>query len=128
MEKLNKQIQNQFDIMCQTGKLFRVELTGQKVWDLYLQSFTKENDPIFRDPESSTHNCNHCKNFVRRYGNIVAVDEHFNIVTMFDVEAEEVRTKAERKAFEQKILGLIAEKQEDSLKGKSIEELEALLK
>ena len=27
MEKLNKQIQNQFDIMCQTGKLFRVEVT-----------------------------------------------------------------------------------------------------
>jgi hypothetical protein len=126
--------------MCQTGKLFRVELTGQQVWDLYLKSFTKENDPIFRDPESSTHNCNHCKNFVRRYGNVVAVDEHFNIVTMFDVEAdeeylasmkaesEELRTKAERKAFEQKILGLIAEKQEDSLKGKSIEELEAMLK
>ncbi len=42
-------------------------------------------------------------------------------------EAEEVRTKAERKAFEQKILGLIAEKQEDSLKGKSIEELTAML-
>ena len=28
MEKLNKQIQNQFDLMCQTGKLFRVELTA----------------------------------------------------------------------------------------------------
>jgi len=89
MEKLNKQIQNQFDIMCQTGKLFRVELTGNQVWDLYLKSFTKENDPIFRDPESSTHNCNHCKNFVRRYGNIVAVDENFSVISMFDIEADE---------------------------------------
>jgi hypothetical protein len=43
-------------------------------------------------------------------------------------EALELRTQADRKAFEQKILGLIAEKQEDSLKGKSIEELEAMLK
>ena len=42
-------------------------------------------------------------------------------------ETDELRTKAERKAFEQKILGLIAEKQEDSLKGKSIEELTAML-
>lgn len=89
MEKLNKKIQNQFDIMCQTGKLFRVEITGNEVWDLYLKSFTKENDPIFRDPESSTHNCNHCKNFIRRYGNIVAIDANFNIVTMFNVECEE---------------------------------------
>lgn len=42
-------------------------------------------------------------------------------------EAEADRTKMERKAFEQKILNLIAEKKEDSLKGKSIEELEAML-
>ncbi len=42
-------------------------------------------------------------------------------------EADEIKTKADRKAFEQKILGLIAEKQEDSLKGKSIEELTAML-
>lgn len=43
-------------------------------------------------------------------------------------EAEELRTKADRKAFEQKILLMIEEKKEDSLKGKSIEELEAMLK
>ena len=42
-------------------------------------------------------------------------------------ENEAIRTEADRKAFEQKILGLIAEKKEDSLKGKSIEELEAML-
>jgi hypothetical protein len=89
MEKLNKQIQNQFDIMCQTGKLFRVEMSGQQVWDLYLSSFKKEDDPVFRDPESSVHNCNHCKNFIRRYGNVVAIDENHNIITMFNVECEE---------------------------------------
>ena len=43
-------------------------------------------------------------------------------------EAEELRTKADRKAFEQKILLMIEEKKEDSVKGKSIEELEAMLK
>ena len=50
MEKLTKRIQSQFDIMCQTGKLFRVEISGQEIWELYLKSFEKENDPIFRDP------------------------------------------------------------------------------
>lgn len=43
-------------------------------------------------------------------------------------ENEAIRTTQDKKAFEQKILNLIAEKQEDSLKGKTIEELEALLK
>ncbi len=43
-------------------------------------------------------------------------------------EAEESRTKLEKKAFEQKILNLIADKQEESLKGKTIEELEAMIR
>jgi hypothetical protein len=41
--------------------------------------------------------------------------------------AEDLKEKADKKVFEQKILGLIAEKQEDSLRGKSIEELQAML-
>lgn len=89
MKQFSKQVQDRFAQMSQTGKLFRVELTGQQIWDLYLSSFSKENDPVFRDPNSTTHNCNHCKNFIRRYGNIVSVDEFYNVATMFDVDADE---------------------------------------
>lgn len=85
----NKLLQQQFNEMCKSGKLFRSSLFGQEVWDLYLKSFTKENDPIFRDPNSTSHNCNNCKNFIRRYGNIVSIDENYNIVTIFDVECGE---------------------------------------
>ncbi len=87
MEKFNKKINLQFEKMCQTGKLFRVSMTGQEVFDLYLKSF--EDDPMFRDPESSTHNCNLCKNFIRRYGNVVSVDANYKIMSMFDIDAEE---------------------------------------
>ena len=86
MTEFVKLIQAQFDKMCATGKLFRSSLTGQQVWDLYLKSFAKEDDPIFRDPESSTHNCNFCKNIIRRYGNIVAIDADNNVISMFDGE------------------------------------------
>lgn len=89
MLKFNRQIQTKFAQMSGTGKLFRVELTGQQVWDLYLNSFPEEQNPVFRDPGSSVHNCNHCKNFIRRYGNIVSVDEDYNTETMFNVEADE---------------------------------------
>ena len=88
MKNFNKKIQDRFAEMQATGKLFRVELTGNQVWDLYLSSFPGEYDPKFRDPNSSTHNCNHCKNFIRRYGNIVAVDNEYNIISMFDVDVE----------------------------------------
>ena len=85
MLKFNKLIQAQFTKMAATGRLFRVELTGQQIWDLYIGSFSKENNPVFRDPNSTFHNCNHCSNFIRRYANIVAVDDNYNVVTMFDV-------------------------------------------
>lgn len=85
MKAITRKIQEQFTKMCGTGKLFRVQLTGQEIWELYLNSFAKENDPVFRDPNSTSHNCNHCKNFIRRYGNIVAIDEDYNITTMFDL-------------------------------------------
>lgn len=33
--------------------------------------------------------CNMCKNFLHRYGNIVAVDENLDIMTLFDVEVDD---------------------------------------
>lgn len=89
MLKFSKLIQAQFDAMCLTGKLFRVKMSGQEVWDLYLASFEPEQDPIFRDPASSTHNCNLCKNFIRRYGNIVAINADGTLMSIFDVVAED---------------------------------------
>jgi hypothetical protein len=83
MEKLNVKIQEHFNVMCSSGKLFRVTLTGSQIWDLYLESF--DNDPIFRDPASSQHNCNICKNFIRRYGNIVSINEDYEIISLFDI-------------------------------------------
>ena len=43
-------------------------------------------------------------------------------------EIEDIKAENEKKAFNTKILDLIASKQEDELKNKSIDELEALLK
>lgn len=96
MKELNKQLQARFIEMCNTGKLFRSSVSGQQVWEVYLNGFTKEDNPIFRDPNSSTHNCNNCHNFVRRYGNIVAVDTAGNVMTIWDnVYVKEFNNSAE---------------------------------
>lgn len=85
MEQLeSKMLQEQFDAMCATGKLFRSKVTGDQLWEAYMRGFGE--DPIFRDPESSVHNCNQCKHFFHRYGNIVAITEDNSIMTMFDGE------------------------------------------
>ena len=92
MKKLIKSLQDQFDLMCNTGKLFRSSISGDKLWDKYLNSFPEEYDPIFRSPESSSHNCNNCKNFIRNYGNIIAYDKDYNVMTLWDfIPKEEYR-------------------------------------
>ena len=73
--------------MSESGKLFRVNKTGNEIWETYLHAFN--NPLIFRDPSSNEHNCNHCKNFIRRYGNIVSINENNQIVSLFDVEVEQ---------------------------------------
>lgn len=88
MIEFNKKVQAKFTEMSKTGKLFRVELSGTQIWDLYLSSFTPDDNPVFRDPASTSKNCNHCNNFIRRYGNIVSVDENYNITSIFDVETD----------------------------------------
>ena len=88
MKNFQKLMQNKFAEMMQTGKLFRVQLTGNEIWEMYINAFPDEQNPVFRAPDSSIHNCNHCKNFIRRYGNIVAIDANYNVVSMFDVDAD----------------------------------------
>lgn len=84
-QALNAKMILQFNEM-QKSKLFRLNISGQEIWDTYLAGFSKEEDPVFRDPSSSTHTCNNDKNFIRRYGNIVAITNDLKIISLFDID------------------------------------------
>ena len=83
MEELIINLKEQFQKMCSTGKLFRANISGREVYQFYLMAFPEGSDPMFRSPESTTHNCNNCNNFIKRYGNIVSVDENGELNTLF---------------------------------------------
>ena len=93
-EQFASLIRNQFAVMAATGKLFVSSVRGDDLWYLYLNSFDKEDNPVFRDPNSSTMNCNNDKHFIRRFGNIVTVDKNNNIVTIFDIDDDIVKNSA----------------------------------
>lgn len=99
MKQVLPLLQAQFDRMCATGKLFQSSVSGHEIAETYLRGFGE--DPIFRDPQSSVHNCNMCKNFLHRYGNIVAVDENLNILTLFDINVDEEYKESFRLMSEQ---------------------------
>lgn len=85
-KSFNEKIKNQALLMMQEGKLFRSSVNGKSIWDLYLDSFKEEDNPIFRDPDSSKHNGNLDKSFIRRYGNIVTIDKDYNVISLFDID------------------------------------------
>jgi hypothetical protein len=84
-KEFNEELEKRFDYLQSNYKLFRANVHGDELWMLYLSSFRVGDNPVFRDPESTSHNCNNDKNFIRRYGNIVGIDENSNIITMFDL-------------------------------------------
>lgn len=88
-KEFNELIKDQFSHMQRVGKLYRTDVTGDQIWDAYINGFTAEQNPVFRHPDSSYHNCNHDRNFIRRYGNVVAIDEENKIVHLFDFDAPE---------------------------------------
>lgn len=101
--QFNQKVQEQFSKMSKTEKLFRVNVTGQEIWDLYLSSF--EENKLFRDPDSSSHNCNTCKNFIRRYGNIVTIKDDGQLESLFSNLTDLGEYDASAKAINQLIIG-----------------------
>ena len=50
---------------------FRVEISGDELWNAYLGAFPDGANPIFR--KRTEHDCSCCKSFIRTMGNVVAV-------------------------------------------------------
>lgn len=87
MKELNKKLQERLNEMVLTGHLFRSTVSGEQIWNAYLEGFGK--DPVYRDPSSSVHNCNLCHSFIKRYGNIIAFNDDLELMTLWDIEAPE---------------------------------------
>lgn len=92
MDKLNFKnfstvIESQFNNMVgdSNATLVRVEVDNDKLWDMYLNSFPQEFNGIFR--ERRNYDCNCCKNFIRRVGNLISLKGD-DVVSIWDVKVE----------------------------------------
>lgn len=67
--------------MCKDQtKLFRVEVDKDLIWSTYLNSFPEE--------ERQEHNCNCCRQFIKNWGNVVAIKNN-KVITFWDFKCEE---------------------------------------
>jgi len=82
---LKRRVRANFDKMAENNTiLFYTQISKDKMWDEYLDGFS---DPV----EKQGHNCNCCKSFLRQYAGIVAIDESYERVSIWDnIDAPEV--------------------------------------
>ena len=50
-----------------------VDVSGDDLWSSYLAAFPEGSNPIYR--ERTEHDCSCCRNFVKNFGNVVAINE-----------------------------------------------------
>lgn len=104
------------------------QLSTEQLWDLSITDL----DALAVSLEEE-HQTSGKKSFVRKTSPKdktakLRFDVVLDVLTTKVDEQEAAKAKAEAKAHNNKILTLIAEKQDESLKGKSIKALEAMLK
>ena len=68
--KFKTAVAKQFQAMTK-HQLFRVDVSGDDLWDRYLAAFPEGTNPIYL--ERTKHDCNCCKQFIRAVGNVVAI-------------------------------------------------------
>jgi hypothetical protein len=49
--------------------LYKVDISKDAMWEVYLASFPEGTNPIYR--ERTVHDCQCCKHFIRRMGNVI---------------------------------------------------------
>lgn len=152
-KKFKKGMQTQFQSMTKNeNTLFLTNLKKDDIWNEYLGSFPDGTNEVYK--ERREFDCDACKHFVRKYGNLVAINEKnelksiweideleypFDIVAKlkFDIvlrvletkksEAKDKKNEKAIKAEKDKILYIIAKKQAEALESLSEEELKKKL-
>ena len=82
------------------GELYRVNVTGDELWELYLASFPEGTNPMFR--ARTEHDGSYDRSVVRRLGNVVAIIEG-KLVSMWDAPGLEYPYKEVARALSEKV-------------------------
>jgi hypothetical protein len=81
-KRFKKMLQEHVESMLKNqDKLFIVNVDKDILWNLYLDSFPKGTNEIYR--ERRFHDCACCRHFIKSFGNVVTIENN-KIVTIWD--------------------------------------------
>lgn len=82
VEMRDKLIQHFNEMVSDGAPLFEVRVDKDEMWDTYLNSFTDEQNPIFRVRRE--YDCSCCRHFIKQIGNVVTIRDGI-IGTIWDI-------------------------------------------
>lgn len=92
---MRDRVLNHFNENMAPRKLFVVDCDWEELWNIYLNGFPAELNPMFR--ERRMLDCSECRSFFKRMANVVAIDEdNGEYITLFDGE-----TGLEKEVFDE---------------------------
>lgn len=75
-------MQSQFKEMADNNKfLFSTDVSGDDLWELYLESFPEGTNPIYETRRE--YDCSACRQFIRNWGNVVTIEAN-KLVSIWD--------------------------------------------
>ena len=83
VEMRDKLIEHFNQNMSDASHLFSVLIDKDALYNLYLDSFPKGSNEIYR--ERREHDCSCCRGFIKSMGNVVAIKEN-KVITLWDCE------------------------------------------
>lgn len=98
----------QIDKMASTGELYYVDVDKNLMWETYLSSFPVGSDPIYKT--RTEHDCNCCKHFIRSMGNVVAISDTLDTMTIWDMVNEHPVADPEYKVVANALRELVVNK------------------
>lgn len=78
--KLNNHIQN---MITNVNSLYEVDIDKDKLWELYLDSFPKGTNEVYR--ERRYYDCSACRHFIKLFGSVVSI-KNGTITTIWDLK------------------------------------------
>lgn len=80
---MKEKMTENFARLCELGNnlIFEVDVDKDEMWNLYLDSFPKGYNNIYR--ERREYDCSCCKQFIRNIGGTVVIDGNYDIHTLF---------------------------------------------
>ena len=81
-KQVKKEMTEQIDKMLSLSEnLFIVNIDKDHLWELYLESFPADANKLYI--ERREHDCNACKQFIKKFGNVIAIQKD-KIISIWD--------------------------------------------